>query len=49
MYLLQQDETGCSDSPAEMETNVSDGTGDSYSEVHVEEMETKDSSPNNSE
>jgi hypothetical protein len=49
MYLLQQDETGCSDSPAEMEVNVSHEMGDSYSEVHVEEMEIKDSSPNNSE
>lgn len=39
-----QDET-----PTEMETNVSDETGDSYSEMHVEEMETKDSSPNNGE
>lgn len=39
-----QDET-----PTEMETNVSDETGDSYSEMHVEEMETKDSSPNSGE
>jgi hypothetical protein len=49
MYLLQQDETGCSDSPRETEITFSDETRDSYSEVHVEEMETKDSSSNNNE
>jgi hypothetical protein len=48
-YLLQQDETGCNDSTTEMETSVLDVTEDSYSEVDVEKMETKDSSPNNDE
>jgi hypothetical protein len=43
---LQQDEAGCSDSPAEMETNVSDETEGSYSEVHVENMETGNSTNN---
>jgi hypothetical protein len=42
MYLLQQAETGCSGDSAEMEPNISDEMEDSYSEVHVEEMEIKD-------
>lgn len=40
--FLQQDVVGCHDSMAEMETNILDDTQDSYSESHVEEMESED-------
>jgi hypothetical protein len=46
---VQQDQVGGHDSTAEMETAILGEAQDSYNELHVEEMESQDLSPNKTE